>query len=59
VPVALLFLAVLEDHGDTKHKDHVDANNTKGGGEYSVQVPVGKRGKLANAAALLGGDQGV
>lgn len=43
VPVALLLLSVLEDHGDTEDEDDVGADNTKGSGKDSIQVLVGER----------------
>lgn len=42
VPVALLFHAVFEDHGDAEYENHVYADDAEGGGEDSVQVGVGK-----------------
>ena len=56
MPVALLFHAVLEDHGDTEHQDHVDADDTEGGSKHSVQIRVGEGGEFANASSLLSGD---
>jgi hypothetical protein len=59
VPVAFLLHAVLEDHGNAEDEDHVYAHDAEGGSEDSVQVGVGERGELADAASLLSGDQGV
>lgn len=42
VPVALLLLPVLEDHGDAENQNHVNTDDAKGGGEDLVEVPVGK-----------------
>jgi hypothetical protein len=59
VAVALLLHAVLENHGDAKNKNEVDANNTKGGREDLVEVPVGEGREFANASALLRSNKGV
>jgi hypothetical protein len=59
VPVAFLLHAILEDHGDTKHKDHVDTDDTEGGSEHSIQICIGERGEFTNASSLLSSDQGV
>jgi hypothetical protein len=56
VPVTFLLHAVLEDHGDTKHKNHIDTDDTEGGSEDSIQVRVGERGELTNASSFLSGD---
>jgi hypothetical protein len=56
VPVAFLFHAVLEDHGDAKHKNHVNTDNAESGSEDSIEVRVGVRGEFANASSLLSGD---
>jgi hypothetical protein len=59
VAVALLLLPVPQHHSDTKDQDEVDADNAKGGSEDLVQILVGKRGELSNAATLLRGNKGV
>src|SRR3954471_316249 len=41
VPVSLLFLSVLENHGDAKNQNCVDADNPKGSCEDQVQIAVG------------------
>jgi hypothetical protein len=42
VAVALLLHPVLENHGGAENEDEVDANDTKGGSEDLVEVPVGE-----------------
>lgn len=59
VSVALLLHAVLQDHGDAKHKDEVDANDAKCCGKYTIEVLVGERREWANASALLRSNQSV
>jgi hypothetical protein len=59
VTVALLFHPVLEDHGDAKNEDEVNADDAKSGREDLVEVPVRKGRELANAAALLRCNKGV
>jgi hypothetical protein len=59
VAVALLLHTVLENHGDAENENEIDADNAKGGSEDLVEVPVGKRGELANASALLRSNKGV
>ena len=41
VPVSLLFLPVLENHGDAKNQNCVDADNAKSSREDQVQIAVG------------------
>jgi hypothetical protein len=53
VPVALLLLPVLENHGDAENQDCVDANNAKGSGEDEIQITIGERRELGNASAFL------
>jgi hypothetical protein len=57
--VAFLLHPVLEDHGDAKDEDEVNADNTKGGREDLVKVPVRKGRELANASTLLRCNKGV
>jgi hypothetical protein len=53
VAVSLLLHPVLENHCDTEDENEVDADNAKRGREDLIQVSVGKRRELANAATLL------
>lgn len=42
VPVPLLLLPVLKDHGDAQHKKGVYADDAEGCSEDQVQISVGK-----------------
>jgi hypothetical protein len=57
--IAFLLHPVLEHHGYTENKDEVNANDTKGGSEDLVKVPVGKGRELANASTLLRCNKGI
>lgn len=59
VPVALLLHPVLENHGNAEDQDEVDTNDTESGCKDLIEVPIGKRGKRANASTLLGRNEGV
>jgi hypothetical protein len=59
VAVTLLLHPVLENHGDAEHEDEVDADDSEGGGEDLVEISVGEGREGADAATLLGCDEGV
>ena len=59
MPVPLLLLPVLQNHGDTEYENGVDPAAPKGGGEDLIEVLVGEAGELADATTLLGGDEGI
>ena len=50
---------VLENHGNAEHENEVDADDSECGGEDLVEVSVGEGREGADAASLLGGDEGV
>ena len=59
MPVALLLRSVLENHGNTQDQYEVNANNPKGCRKDQIEIPIGKGGKLGNAAALLCSNKGI
>jgi hypothetical protein len=59
VAVTLLLHPVLENHGDAEHEDKVDADDSEGGGEDLVEISIGEGREGADAATLLGCDEGV
>lgn len=59
VPVTLLLHPVLENHGDGKHKHGIKTDDTESSSENAVEILVGKGRERADAASLLGGDEGV
>lgn len=42
MPISLLLLPVLENHGDTKNENEIHADNAESGSENLVEVPIGK-----------------
>jgi hypothetical protein len=59
VAVTLLLHPVLENHGDAKNENEVDADNSKSCREDLVEEPVRIRREFANASALLRCNKGV
>lgn len=59
MPIPLLLLPVLQNHGHAKHQNGINADNAKSRGENLIEVLVCESRELADAAALLRGDERV
>lgn len=59
VPVSLLLLPPVQDHGHAEYQDGVEADDAESCREDEVEVLVREGGEFADAAALLRGNQRV